>query len=598
MQLVRNLLRRKWNLATIGISFVLVGFIGFLVLKNYHSRVELQQYALEEIRYDLEKRGTAVSYFYSERRNDLKDLAESRELSIFFENKALGMSMQYGLRASLLTISESFNRLLEQRKLGEDRIYTRIFFVDSNGELLVDTQPTNLKQKSKQGWKKFVSPIIWNMVIVDDSDGKLRKVMISFPYFFKFKYAGQIIAVISPETVYKHLIEVAEGSSKRVTLVGWGKNNLQFPENLHWKIPLPFPVDLNNIEIGKTHRFHMLCKDETKIEMLAIRGSVKGTPFSLIDVLPASEIFGPTAPWQMPLAMGMVSLAILSGMAIILHVNAGNLVLNARLDESSKRGREIEEKNIQLQKEITERERMEEALRRAHDELEIRVKERTAELLDLNEQLQLEIIERKHAEEGMKSLAQENAIIAEIGRIISSTLNIEEVSGRFAKEAQKLISFDAVAVNMVNHKESNISIPYVSEIGVPGCQHGEVLPLLGSVTGEVVNKRSGLIFQAEDRNEVISRYPTLLTAFDKGLRSLMVVPLISKDQVIGALHFRSLKSKAFSDQDMKRAEIIGNEIAGALANAQLFSDLKQAEEVLQTEKERFQTLSENAPLGW
>lgn len=48
---------------------------------------------------------------------------------------------------------------------------------------------------------------------------------------------------------------------------------------------------------------------------------------------------------------------------------------------------------------ITERKRAEEALRRAHDELEIRVQERTAELAKANEALQAEIIERQRMED-------------------------------------------------------------------------------------------------------------------------------------------------------------------------------------------------------
>ncbi len=49
-------------------------------------------------------------------------------------------------------------------------------------------------------------------------------------------------------------------------------------------------------------------------------------------------------------------------------------------------------------RDITERKRAEEALRRAHDELEIRVQERTAELTKVNEELRIEIAERKRAE--------------------------------------------------------------------------------------------------------------------------------------------------------------------------------------------------------
>lgn len=50
---------------------------------------------------------------------------------------------------------------------------------------------------------------------------------------------------------------------------------------------------------------------------------------------------------------------------------------------------------------ITERRRAEEALRRAYDELELRVKERTAELAKINEALKTEIAERKRVEAGL-----------------------------------------------------------------------------------------------------------------------------------------------------------------------------------------------------
>jgi PAS domain S-box-containing protein len=58
-----------------------------------------------------------------------------------------------------------------------------------------------------------------------------------------------------------------------------------------------------------------------------------------------------------------------------------------------------------------ERKRAEEALRSVKDELELRVAERTAELISSNNQLQLELEERRQIEEALEQLSRQNELI-------------------------------------------------------------------------------------------------------------------------------------------------------------------------------------------
>lgn len=71
----------------------------------------------------------------------------------------------------------------------------------------------------------------------------------------------------------------------------------------------------------------------------------------------------------------------------------------------------LESTNIELETEIKSRQRAEELLRHAHDQLEIKVQERTAELARANELLKAEIAERVKTEEALQN-AKEAAEVA------------------------------------------------------------------------------------------------------------------------------------------------------------------------------------------
>ena len=123
-------------------------------------------------------------------------------------------------------------------------------------------------------------------------------------------------------------------------------------------------------------------------------------------------------------------------------------------------------------------------------------------------------------------------------------------------------------------------------------------PLAGSLTAEGVRTREGIIFHPQNEDEVAGRFPSLQSTFRSGLRSMMMVPLISQDHTIGVLHFMALQPQAYTPDDLRLALRVGNQIAGAMANAQLFSEQKRMEKALKESETKFRDLYDNAPLGY
>lgn len=80
--------------------------------------------------------------------------------------------------------------------------------------------------------------------------------------------------------------------------------------------------------------------------------------------------------------------------------------LDEARDQIDRHVEELSRMNTALTAEIAERERAEEALRKARDTLEERVKERTSELCKSNESLRTEIAERKLAERALKEVEE------------------------------------------------------------------------------------------------------------------------------------------------------------------------------------------------
>ena len=211
-----------------------------------------------------------------------------------------------------------------------------------------------------------------------------------------------------------------------------------------------------------------------------------------------------------------------------------------------------------------------------------RSREREASLAEakLAERKRTEEVLRR-SESDQRELAGENAALAEIGRIIASSIDIDHVYELFAEQVRLLIPFDRIVVSRVDLERYTFWNAYTMGTDIQEWEASERRPLAGTVLDTLVSTRSGVLAVAGSVEEFASRFPDQQAAAEAGLPSMLAIPLISRCKVIVVLVCRSRQPNAYRDRHLHLAERVGAEIAGAVANAQLYEQLKSSgEEVL------------------
>jgi PAS domain S-box-containing protein len=363
LPLSKRFLAGSRMLPVIIIGGAIVVYVGFLLGSNYLAQITLQDTLLKQFAQEAERRSSSLSYFFADRRDDMVNLALSREISVYFESKALGMSLEYGLNLSLIPIEERISDLIARRKIGSDPIYSRIVLIDCDGKKLIDVSRLPPIAIPRSAWTRYRAPVHKNGAIIASDEGGL---MASIAYIFKGRYSGQIVAWLRPETINRHFLKTIFSQPHHSNIImiedrhsvplyaGYPSYLIHLPEMSSFRIGgVPFEVETQN---GKE-----------SVKKTAILSQIRDTHFFLTIIADTNEILGGLSPRNLFMRMGILALAIMGGAVYILVLSFRSLLLRMQLNESIEKERIIQEKHRQLEAEVTERKRAEEALRESEE---------------------------------------------------------------------------------------------------------------------------------------------------------------------------------------------------------------------------------------
>lgn len=376
---VFNILRDKGSMAFLLAALLFSGFIAFLIGANYVSQREVQRFLLTDLNWSLERKNSAISNFFIERRNDLKELAARSEVEAFFENKALGMTMEYGLKACLVLVSEVFGKFGEDRLLDGRMVYTRVTLLDSSGASVVDWPAGHRESAVGAALKEYVNSGAAEPQIVVESATGSSEAVISMPCFSRGNFAGAILAWLPLQTVYDHFVRQQSGARAVGEFLYCERNGSARPLSLNYQ---ESPFDGCRKELETNGRLFPAKKDRIaginthpvrvsgyESPLLVMRASIPGTPFVLVHLQPESDLFGKMRPWHLLVALGALAVFLLGGVSHLWRINLKNMVLKARLEESSRREQAVEAINRELRIEIGEREKAERRYRDLFDNI-------------------------------------------------------------------------------------------------------------------------------------------------------------------------------------------------------------------------------------
>ncbi len=179
---------------------------------------------------------------------------------------------------------------------------------------------------------------------------------------------------------------------------------------------------------------------------------------------------------------------------------------------------------------------------------------------------------------GSKELIRRYLILAEIGRIVSSSLDLEEICERFSLALNKLIPYDRIAFVLIEGKNNLFSYQYVKGVKVSKSEKGDRGRIEGTIVEEILRTRKGLVIQGKEIEKWIEQDERLFHTVQAGLRSMLSIPLIFKNEVIGVLHLRSRRPSAYTRSHLALAMEIGAQISGAIHGALLFQEHRHLEE--------------------
>lgn len=162
--------------------------------------------------------------------------------------------------------------------------------------------------------------------------------------------------------------------------------------------------------------------------------------------------------------------------------------------------------------------------------------------------------------------------LIEISRDLASTLDLDTLLDDIVRASADITHAEAASILLYDDTSRQLYFQVATNIDEP-TMRGLVVPLEKSIAGWIVTNRKPV--RIDDAHKDLRFFSDVEQTVGYTTKSLLGIPLITKNKVVGVLEVLNKKRGRFTDPDESMLTVLGAQAAVAIENARLFqqSDL-------------------------
>ncbi|MDA3940530.1 MAG: sensor domain-containing diguanylate cyclase [Spirochaetia bacterium] len=179
------------------------------------------------------------------------------------------------------------------------------------------------------------------------------------------------------------------------------------------------------------------------------------------------------------------------------------------------------------------------------------------------------------------------ALLNKIGQEITSSLDLGIVMNTIYKNISSFISADLFGIALYDKDSEEIDFKYFLDEGKKFSGGKKPVDIEGSMAGWVIQNKKHL-FINDVQNEYSNYVPKLIGTKADGTNSLIFVPLIINNKVIGVITVQSFKLNAYTDQDLEIIQAVGAYSTIAIENSKVHEEIRELNNIISSEKKELE----------